>query len=340
MAPKFPNKWAVASVSLGKHSSHSLERKLQAAKDNHFSGIELVYNDLLVHAKGHDQALIESVRQIRNLCRTLSLEILTLNPFKNFEGNLDLPLRDRLATAEKWFEVAVAVGTDIVQMPSQFLDHSTGDEAVLVPELRALADAAAAHGLRIAYEAVAFARHNALWQDSVRIVEAVDRPNFGLCLDSFHIHARIWGDACSFEGILPNAAKDLDKSMKDFLQQCPRERIFYIQLSDASRLDPPMTDDSPLLDGLEVRDPRLAWSRSLRPFPLEAPGYFPVAEIARTWLVDYGWEGWVSLEGFLSETKEEPNGPEVMARRARASMEKLLAQISADATVTNAAFTG
>ncbi|KAK6189643.1 hypothetical protein LQW54_013047 [Pestalotiopsis sp. IQ-011] len=339
MTPTFPSKWAVASVSFGKHPSHSLERKLQAAKDNHFSGIELVYNDLLVHAKSHDQPLIESARQIRNLCRTLSLEILTLNPFKNFEGNLYLSLQERLATAEQWFEVAVAVGTDIVQMPSQFLDHSTGDEAIIVPELRALADAAAAHGLRIAYEAVAFARHNALWQDSVRIVGAVDRPNFGLCLDSFHIHGRIWGDACSPEGILPYATENLEKSMKDFLQQCPRERIFYIQLSDASRLDPPMTDDSPLLDGLEVRDPRLAWSRSPGPFPPEAPGYFPVAEIARTWLVDYGWEGWVSLEGFLSETEQEPKEPEVMTGRARASVEKLLAQLSADAA-TNAVSAG
>ncbi|ETS79985.1 hypothetical protein PFICI_07514 [Pestalotiopsis fici W106-1] len=328
MGPKLANKWAVASVSLGKHSSHSLERKLQAAKDNHFSGIELVFNDLAAHASSHDHPLLESAKQIKELSQRLSLEILTLNPFKNFEGNRDTSLRERLTKAEEWFEVAVAVGTSIVQMPSQFLDGTTGDEAVIVPELQVLADAAAAHGLKIAYEAVAFAQHNALWQDSLRIVQAVDRANFGLCLDSFHIHARIWGDPSDPSGVLPNATENVAKSLEEFLQKCPKEKILYIQLSDASRLDPPITNDSPLLEGLEVRDPRLAWSRTLRPFPLESPGYFPVVEIAKTWLLDYGWEGWVSLEGFLSETEKLSNGPEVMAQRAGESIAKLNAQLS------------
>ncbi|KAK2596455.1 hypothetical protein N8I77_013345 [Diaporthe amygdali] len=297
MARRLSNKWAVASVSLGKHPSHSLERKLQAAKDNNFSGIELVYNDLLVHAASHNQSSGAYAVQIKKFCHDLSLNILTLNLFKNFEGNYNIPLQERLTIAEEWFEVAVVVGTSIIQMPSQFLEASTGDEAVIVPELRALADSAAVHGLKIAYEAVAFARHNALWQDSLRIVEAVNRPNFGLCLDSFHIHARIWGNPCVPSSMLPNAAEDLANSMEEFLQKCPREKILYVQLSDASRLDPPLTNDSPLLANLEVRDPRLAWSRGFRPFPLEEPGYFPVVDVARTWLLDYGWEGWVSLEG-------------------------------------------
>lgn len=328
MAQGLPNKWAVASVSLGRHPSHSLERKLQAAKDNDFSGIELVYSDLLAHAASHNQPTRASAVQIRDLCHRLSLEILTLNPFKNFEGNCGISLQERLAIADEWFEVAVDVGTSIIQMPSQFLENSTGDEAVIVPELRAFADSAAVHGLKIAYEAVAFARHNSLWQDSLRIVEAVNRPNFGLCLDSFHIHARIWGDACVPSGMLPRATENLADSMKEFLQKCPRDKILYIQLSDASRFAPPLTDASPLLDGLEVRDFRLAWSRNFRPFPLEEPGYFPVVDIARTWLLDYGWEGWVSLEGFLSETEEQSNGPEVMARRGGESIARLHAELS------------
>lgn len=328
MAQRLSNKWAVASISLGRHPSHSLERKLQAAKDNDFSGIELVYSDLLFHAASHNQTTRTSAVQIRDLCHKLSLEILTLNPFKNFEGNCGISLQERLAIADEWFEVAVEVGTSIIQMPSQFLENSTGDEAVIVPELRALTDSAAVYGLKIAYEAVAFARHNALWQDSLRIVEAVNRPNFGLCLDSFHIHARIWGDACAPRGVLPHATENLARSMEEFLQKCPREKILYIQLSDASRFSPPLTDASPLLEDLEVRDFRLAWSRNFRPFPMEEPGYFPVVDIARTWLLDYGWEGWLSLEGFLSETGEQLNGPEVMARRGRESIARLHAQLS------------
>lgn len=329
MARKLGNRWAVASVSLGKHPSHTLERKIQAAADHGFAGIELVHAELLAHAQSNQLTPIQSAEKVKSLCTSLGLEVLTLNPLKNFEGNLNVPLQQRLDAAREWMELAVAAGTSIVQMPSQFLHNATADENVIIPELRALADLAAQSNLKIAYEAVAFARFHGLWQDSLRIVEAVDRPNFGLCMDSFHIHARIWGDPWTEGGKLPNASNDLEESMKEFLARCPKERVLYMQLSDATRFSPPLTEDSPLFDGLEVKDHRLAWSRSARPFPLEPPGYFPVAEIAKTWLLDYGWEGWVSLEGFLKETEMEENGPEVMAKRARHSLEEVASRIGA-----------
>jgi 4-hydroxyphenylpyruvate dioxygenase len=174
----------------------------------------------------------------------LSIDILTLNPLKHFEGNLSLPLQSRLESASQWIELTTALGTKIVQVPSQFLEHSVGDDTLITAELQALADLAAQSSISIAYEAVAFGKFNFLWQDSLRIVEAVNRPNFGLCLDSFHIHARIWGDAYGETGILPNGPASLKESMDEFLKTCPKERVLYVQLSDASRFDPPLTDDS------------------------------------------------------------------------------------------------
>lgn len=47
---RFPNKWAIASVSLGKHPSHTLERKLATASREAFQAIQLVYADLFAHA--------------------------------------------------------------------------------------------------------------------------------------------------------------------------------------------------------------------------------------------------------------------------------------------------
>lgn len=329
MSPVLRNKWAIATVSLGKHPSHTLERKIKAAHENGFQGLELVYADLQNHSKDHGQSPIVSAAQIKDLCASLSMEILTLNPLKNFEGNLKTSLQSRLASAQEWIDLAVAVDTKIIQMPSQFLDSATADDSVIIPELQALADLAAQKDIKIAYEAVAFTRFNALWQDSLRIVEAVNRPNFGICLDSFHIHARIWGDPCAQDGLLPQGPEALEKSMIEFLETCPKDKVLYIQLSDASRFDPPMRKDSSLFDGLEVKDPRLAWSRSARPFPLEKPGYFPVAEIAKTWLLDYGWEGWISLEGFLAETEQEDNGPEIMAERAKISVARICSRIGA-----------
>lgn len=57
--------------------------------------------------------------------------------------------------------------------------------------------------------------------------------------------------------------------MAEFLRSCPKEKVLYMQLSDAERFDPPLTEDSPLFEGLEIKSPQLAWSRSARPFPLE-----------------------------------------------------------------------
>lgn len=328
-APQRQNRWAIATVSLGRHPSHTLEQKITAASQNGFQGIELVHADLLAHAAQHDQSPMVSAKQVKELCRATSLEVLSLNPLKNFEGNLATSLQDRLETVKEWISLAVEVGTRHIQVPSQFLEHSTGDETLIISELRALADLAGKSGLSIAYEAVSWARFNPLWQDALRIVEAVGRPNFGLCMDSFHIHSRIWADAYAENGQLPDGPQMLQASMKEFLEKCPKEKIFYVQFSDASKFDPPLTDDSPLFEGLEVKDSRLAWSRNARPFPLEKPGYYPVAEIARTWLVEYGWEGWASMESFLEEAKLEQNTPAVMAARGRESVEKLLVAMGA-----------
>jgi 4-hydroxyphenylpyruvate dioxygenase len=327
MKPRGDIKWAVATISLGKHPAHTLERKIQAAAANGFKGIELVYNELLQHAASHSQSSIESARRIGAFATQHSITILTISAFKNFEGNLEISLLSRLTQAQEWIDVAVALGTRILQVPSMFLPNSTGDEKLIISELQALADLAACHDLAIAYEAVAFAQHNALWQDSLRIAKKVDRPNFKICLDSYHIHARIWGDACAADGRIPGGDVAAEQSTRDFLSNCPKELISYMQLSDASRWSPPLSIDDAAFESLEVRDPRLLWSRIARPFPLEEPGYFPVVDIARAWLVEYGWNGWVSLEGFLKETEREDCGPEVMARRGKESIEKLMAQL-------------
>ncbi|GAP82499.1 putative 4-hydroxyphenylpyruvate dioxygenase [Rosellinia necatrix] len=330
LPPGLRNKIAVATVSLGRHSSHTLERKIQAVAKYGFHGIELAHADLVHHAQAKNLSLVETAHEVNALCKAAGVEVLTLSPLKHFEGNLLDPLEPRLETAQEWVELAVAAGAGIVQMPSQFLpgqDAATGDGGVIIPELRALADMAAESGVSIGYEAVAFGRFQRTWQDALRIVEAVGRPNFGLCLDSFHVHSLLWADAYATTGRRENGDDELRRSMLEFLDRCPRDKVLWIQLSDASRFDPPLTDESPLFEGLEVHDANLAWSRCARPFPLEYPGYCPVVDIARVWILEFGWKGWVSLEGFLAETHLEANGPEAMAERAQISVGKLCAAL-------------
>jgi sugar phosphate isomerase/epimerase len=102
------------------------------------------------------------------MCRRNGLTILTLNPLKWFEGNLNTPFDERLAQAKEWIELASLMGTPIIQMPSQFLSNSTGDESVIIPELQWFADEGAKRSIIFdySYEGLAFAQHNTRWQDA------------------------------------------------------------------------------------------------------------------------------------------------------------------------------
>lgn len=170
------------------------------------------------------------------------MTILTINAFKSFEGNLEVPLRERLSQLQEWIDAALTLGTCIIQVPSMFLPASSGDRALIISELQAMADLAAQHDITIAYEAVAFAQHNGLWQDSLRITKKVNRPNFKICMDSYHIHARFWGDACATDGRLPDGDAAVEQSMQGFLSNCPKELISYMQAFRCVSLGPATLD--------------------------------------------------------------------------------------------------
>jgi sugar phosphate isomerase/epimerase len=324
------NPLAIASVSLGQHPSHALPDKITAAAANGFSAVEIVYADLAAYAasQGPPSTLENAARKIGDLCATENVSILSLNPFKNFEGHHS-PLEDRLKIARHWIEIAHLLKAKYVQVPSQFdRDNSYGNEDVMVSELQALADLAAeiAPQVGIAYEAVAWGCYVDTWQDSLRIVQHVDRPNFGLCLDSFHVAARLWGDNTAESGKREGDVQGiLEASLTEFVKNCPMDRIFYMQLSDAERYTPPLSPEHRFYNS--TFPPALTWSRHTRPFPLEIEmgGYMPVLDIAKAWLVDKKWKGYVSFEIFDWRMRDEKNGPVLNAQRGRRSWEKLIA---------------
>ena len=91
------------------------------------------------------------------------------------------------------------------------------DDAVSAEQLRRLGDEAAAeHGVRIAYEALAWGRYVDDYRRAWRIVELADHDAVGVCLDSFHILSR---------GHDPAA-----------IEEIPGDKIFFLQLADAPAL--------------------------------------------------------------------------------------------------------
>ncbi|KAL4876861.1 xylose isomerase-like protein [Aspergillus karnatakaensis] len=320
------NPLAITTSSLGLHPSHTLPEKLTAAASTGFTSIEIVYQELLDYGLTQTPPVdaTNAARTIAHLCHSLNITVLALNPFKNFEGH-NSPISSRLESAKQWIEIAKVLGAKYLQVPSQFdTENSVGDWAVLVDELQQLSDLAASSSVSIAYEAVAWGSYVNTWEESLKVVQDVNRGNFGLCLDTFHVAARVWGDNTVDSGIRQGGERALRASLDRFVERCPMEKVFYVQLSDAERFEPPLAAGHRFYQ--EGFAPGLTWSRNMRVFPLEREygAYFPVVEIARVWMKEKQWGGVVSMEVFDWRMREEARRPMENAARGMQSWRRLV----------------
>lgn len=234
-------------------------------------------------------------------------------------------LRDTYTFYRLWLDITDALGAEHLQVPSSFARNINPDRDTIVSELRQLADLAATYQpvIKIAYENLAWSKHCTTWDEALSIVEQVDRNNFGLCMDTFHIAVTLWGDAHHLPGIQRDAETKLTTSLQSLVRLCNVERIFYLQLSDGEQLDPPYSTRHPWYNSdLEAEH---VWSNEARPFPLETEygAYMPVEEIARAFLVGLKFKGWVSLETFDRRMRQENFGLGHSAERGRRSWETL-----------------
>ncbi|KAF2158815.1 hypothetical protein M409DRAFT_71446 [Zasmidium cellare ATCC 36951] len=318
------NKLAIASVSLGQHASHTLPLKIAAAAEAGLNGIEITYPDLDGYAKALSIPILQAARRIRQICQDERLEIIAFASFQNFEGQTS-PLPERLQKAREWLAIAHHLGASHLQVPSNYDRDASADRDVIVSELRELCDLANSFKpvIKIAYENLGWGTHCSLWEHALQTFQEVGRENFGLCLDSFHFCVALWADPFNKNGIQPNGDRQLQESLSALVRRLPLGKLFYLQLSDGERLDPPYSSSHPWYD--PTLEPGHVWSNEARPFPLETDygGYMPVKEIAQAFLIDLGYTGWVSMETFDRRMRSEQQGPVLNARRAVRSWENL-----------------
>ncbi|MEV4015254.1 TIM barrel protein [Nonomuraea angiospora] len=238
---------SIATVSV----SGTLTEKLDAIAAAGFDGVEIFENDLLVCPLPPEE--------IRARAADLGLSIDLYQPFRDFEAVPADLLARNLRRAEHKFRTMERLGADLLLVCSNVSPEAIGDDELAASQLRLLAERAAEHGIRIAYEALAWGRHVNEYLHAWRLVRMADHPNLGTCLDSFHILSR-GSDPIGIEAI-------------------PGEKIFFLQLADA-----------PLL-AMDV----LQWSRHYRCFP--GQGNFDVAGLVRH-VLDAGYTGPLSLEVF------------------------------------------
>ena len=222
----------IATVCL----SGTLEEKLRAAAAAGFDAVELFENDLI----GSPLRARPSVRELRRRARARDR---ALPAVPRLRGGARSRAHSRRAEAK--FAVMEELGADTILVCSNVSPAAIDDDALAAEQLRELAERAAARGMRIAYEALAWGRHVNTFDHAWRIVERADHPALGTCLDSFHILSR---------GSDPAGIRDI-----------PGEKIFFLQLADAPRMD------------MDV----LQWSRHHRCFPGQG-GLDVAARPART----------------------------------------------------------
>src|SRR4029077_17376346 len=231
--------------------SGTLGEKLEAIAAAKFDAVEIFENDLVTFNG--------TPADVRNACRDLGLDIVPLQPCRDFEG-MPAGQRERaFARAERKFDVMQELGTDLLMICSNVSPDSLGGIDRAAADFRELGERAASRGMRVAFEALAWGRHINDYRDAWEAVRRADHPAVGLVLDSFHILAR---------------GTDLAA-----IRSIPRDRIFLVQVADAPRLD---------MD-------YLSWSRHFRNFP--GQGDFPLDDFMDA-LAATGFDGLFSLEIF------------------------------------------
>ena len=326
-----PCRPAVCSHSLGRAWVHELEPKLdQAAR--HGLDIELFYEDLEYLANSlsgpsFNDRLREAAKLVRSMCNDRQLSIVCLQPFMHYEG-----LRDRIRHQERieemklWLELVKILDTDIIAIPSTCLPESevSGDIDLIVQDMREVADLAAPENVRIAYESLAWGTYADTWEDAWNVVRRTDRSNFGICLDTFNMAARVYADPSAPSRRNPGADEAMQASLDRLVKTVDVKKIFFVQVVDAEYLS-----DGPLVEGHRFYDEsqaaRMSWSRNCRLFYGERDAYLPIKAILKAILVDLGFQGWVSAELFnRSLTGSNPDVPEAHAQRAAVSWRKIV----------------
>lgn len=239
--------------------SGTIQEKLISAAAAKFDAVEIFENDLLFF----DGA----ARDVRQMAEQLGLKIALFQPFRDFEAVPDEVFRRNLDRAERKFDLMGELNAKMMLVCSNVAPVAIDDDERAAAQLHALAERAAARGIKIGYEALAWGAHVRTYGHVWKIVQKAAHSHLGVILDSFHTIAL--GDD-------PAGIADI-----------PGDKIFFVQLADAPKLQ------------MDV----LSWSRHFRCFP--GQGDFDVAGFAAQ-AIAAGYAGPLSLEIFNDEFRAAP----------------------------------
>lgn len=241
-------KTSIATVTL----SGTLSEKLEAAANAGFQGVEIFENDLTQSDM--------NAREVGQYATDLGLDIIALQPLRDFEAMPDKQRQQNFFRARKKFDVMQELGAQQLLICSNVSPHAMNDPVRAAHDLHELAELAQQEGLYIGYEALAWGRYVKDYDQAWDIVGQADHDHLGIVLDSFHIFAR-------------------DLNLDVLRDQIPEHKIALAQLADAPNLE------------MEV----LYFSRHFRCFP--GQGGMPIQDFVQC-LKDKSYQGYWSHEIF------------------------------------------
>ncbi|WP_208971794.1 sugar phosphate isomerase/epimerase and 4-hydroxyphenylpyruvate domain-containing protein [Kineococcus rubinsiae] len=257
---------SIATVCL----SGPLPEKLAAAAAAGFDAVEVFEPDLLSCAL--------TPAEVRRRAADLGLAVSLFQPFRDPDHVDPAEVARVHHRLHRKCEVARELGTDLLLVCSSVHPGAVRDDDRLAAQLHDLGAVAAEHGVRLAYEALAWGSHVDDYRHSLRIARAADHPAVGVCLDSFHVLSR-GDDTGGLADVRPG-------------------ELFFLQLSDAPRMS------------MDV----LPWSRHHRCFP--GQGAFDLEGFLADVLAA-GYTGPLSLEVFNDVFRQsDPRGTAVDAMRS------------------------
>lgn len=169
-------------------------------------------------------------------------------------------------------------------------------------------------------------RRSSQFRDGPRHISCLWPASSCFSTDGTQILARVYGDPTSVNGLQVGAETALAATLSR-MAETPGllAKLFYVQLSDAERLDPPLSPTHPYYDA--AQKPNMQWSRNARLFPCEEDrgGYLPVEAVVKVLFEDVGFRGWVSMEVFSRTMLDpDPATPRAHAERGIRSWKTLL----------------
>lgn len=273
---KLPYRNSVATVCF----NGTIWEKIDAVANAGFDLIEIMDTDL-------NEAPAD---KIHSYCVSKNLTILILQPFRDLEGYPENVFEKRLEKFEEFLGTCRVLHTDAVLLCANCDPGSSSDENLIVSQLRKCAQLAAKYEIKIAYENLSWAAHLYKFENLCEIISKVNEPNFGVCVDTFHIN-------------IHNSPLDpIDKL---------HGKVFFVQFCD-----------SPILKDIGIIDQ----ARNYRVFPFQGD-YTNNLQILDK-VKHAGYTGHISLEVFNRLFKERTGQCELVASDALRSLIFLQASYS------------